>query len=104
MTPDADGQASGSTALTTAIDQRLAYRGRGLLTQLRGEARKGRADERTRTADRLIASEPMGVAGVAQGCKSPISRPVSLLRLAACCTVLHSQWCQSGVTLTLVSA
>ena len=35
--------------------------------------------------------------GFAQACKSPISRPVSFLCLALRCTVLCSQWCQSGV-------
>jgi len=35
--------------------------------------------------------------GFARVCKSPISKVVSLLRLALCCTVLRSQWCQSGV-------
>jgi hypothetical protein len=35
--------------------------------------------------------------GFARACKSRISRPVSLLRLAACCTVLRPRWCQSGV-------
>jgi hypothetical protein len=35
--------------------------------------------------------------GFAQECKSRISKPVSILRVAACCTVLRSRWCQSGV-------
>jgi hypothetical protein len=35
--------------------------------------------------------------GFARVCKSPISKPVSFLCLALCCTVLRSQWCQSGV-------
>src|SRR5215218_9849858 len=42
--------------------------------------------------------------GYAQGCKTRIHRPVSLLCLAACCTVLRSPWCQSGVNVTLVLA
>jgi hypothetical protein len=33
----------------------------------------------------------------ARSCKSPISKPFSLLWLAQCCTVLRSRWCQSGV-------
>ena len=33
----------------------------------------------------------------ARVCKSRISKPVSLLCLALGCTVLRSQWCQSGV-------
>ena len=35
-----------------------------------------------------------GVAGV---CKTRILKPFSLLRLAKCCGVLRSRWCQSGV-------
>jgi hypothetical protein len=35
--------------------------------------------------------------GVAQGCKSRTSKPLSLLCLALCCTVLRSRWCHSGV-------
>ena len=35
--------------------------------------------------------------GFAQGCKSRISRRLSLLRVAACCTVLRSRWYQSGI-------
>ena len=30
-------------------------------------------------------------------CNSPISKEVSFLCLVACCTVLRSRWCQSGV-------
>ena len=56
-----------------------------------------RADERTRTADLLITSDQSGVAGVAQACKSRISRGVSFLWFAACCTVLRSRWYQSGI-------
>jgi hypothetical protein len=37
--------------------------------------------------------------GLARGCKCPIPRPVSFLCLALCCTVLRSQWCQSGVNI-----
>src|SRR5919107_3058727 len=42
--------------------------------------------------------------GIARACKSPISKPLSLLRLALCCTVLRSRWCQSGVNLDLAAA
>jgi hypothetical protein len=35
----------------------------------------------------------------AEACKTRISRLVSFLRLAGCCTVLRSRWCQSGVRL-----
>ena len=62
------------------------------------------ADERTRTAFLLITSDHSGVAGVAQACKSRISKPVSFLCLAPCCTVLRSRWCQSGVNIVLISA
>ena len=38
--------------------------------------------------------------GLAQPCKSRISKPVSFLRLAPCCPVLRSRRCQSGVNST----
>jgi hypothetical protein len=57
-----------------------------------------RADERTRTALllqlRVITQE---LQGVAQTCKSPISKGVSFLYLAEGCTVLRSRWYQSGI-------
>ena len=56
-----------------------------------------RADERTRTADPLIASEPIRVAGFARVCKPCIHKPVSFLRPAECCTVFRSRWYQSGI-------
>src|ERR671921_1457464 len=59
---------------------------------------KRRADERTRTAYpcslRVITQ---ALQGCAQDCKCRISKPVTFLRLAECCTVLRSRWCQSGV-------
>src|SRR5215217_3305389 len=57
--------------------------------------RNERADERTRTADlvslRVIGHALHGLAGV---CKSLIDKPVPLLGLAQCCTVLRSRWYQ----------
>jgi hypothetical protein len=35
--------------------------------------------------------------GFARGCKSRISKRLSLLQVAACCTVLRPRCCQSGV-------
>ena len=35
--------------------------------------------------------------GFARGCKSRISKGVSVLSVAGCCTVLRSWWCQSGI-------
>jgi hypothetical protein len=35
--------------------------------------------------------------GFARGCKSCIFGGLSPLRVAACCTVLRSRWCQSGI-------
>jgi len=63
-----------------------------------------RADERTRTAD-LISLRVIHQAlqGFAEGCKSRIFKGVSFLCLAACCTVLRSRWCQSGVNIALTS-
>ena len=61
-----------------------------------------RADERTRTADltslRVISR---ALQGFAQGCKSRISKGVSLPCHAPCCTVMRSRWCQIGVNAPL---
>src|SRR5215212_8314497 len=63
-----------------------------------------RADERTRTAYpcslRVIGHVLQGCAG---GCKSRIPRRLSVLRFAACCTVLRSRWYQSGIKSTQIS-
>jgi hypothetical protein len=70
------------------------------------EQRNGqrRADERTRTAYlcslRVITH---ALQGFAQTCKSPISKGVSFLYLAACCTVLRSRWYQGGINITTVT-
>jgi hypothetical protein len=57
-----------------------------------------RADERTRTAYpcslRVITH---ALQGCAEACKCRISKRLSLLRFAPCCTVLRSRWYQSGV-------
>jgi hypothetical protein len=39
--------------------------------------------------------------GFAEGCRCHIFRRLSLLWVAACCTVLRSRWCQSGVRVSL---
>jgi hypothetical protein len=59
---------------------------------------KKRADERTRTAD-LISLRVcgQGLQRLARGCKSRIFKRLSLLRAAACCTVLRSRWYQIGI-------
>jgi hypothetical protein len=58
-----------------------------------------RADERTRTAYpcslRVI---PQALQGRARACKSPIPKRLSLLGVAARCTVLRSRWYQSGIS------
>jgi hypothetical protein len=41
--------------------------------------------------------------GLARGCKTLISRQLSLLRVAGRCTVLRSRWCQSGVNFALAA-
>ena len=41
--------------------------------------------------------------GLAGGCKSPISKLVSCLWRAACCTVLRSRWYQIGINTVLVA-
>src|SRR5215208_5447816 len=43
---------------------------------------------------RVITHVLQGFAGV---CKCPLSKPFSLLRFAACCTVLRSRWYQIGI-------
>ena len=60
--------------------------------------RKYRADERTRTAD-LISLRVISktLQGFARGCKSRISKRLSLLWVAERCTVLRSRWYQSGI-------
>ena len=66
---------------------------------------KKRADERTRTAD-LISLRVIiqALQGFAEACKSRISKRLSLLLIAACCTVLRSRWYQSSINIILVSA
>src|SRR5215203_487790 len=41
---------------------------------------------------------------VAEGCKSRISREVTLPWLAVRCTVLRSRWCQSGVKMSWITS
>jgi hypothetical protein len=41
--------------------------------------------------------------GFAWSCKSPISKGVSFLWFALCCTVLRSRWYQNGINIALVS-
>jgi hypothetical protein len=61
---------------------------------------KLRADEPARTADLIsLRVITQALQGVAEGCKSRISKGVSLLCLAPCCTVLRSRWYQSGIRL-----
>jgi hypothetical protein len=83
-----------TVALLLPIPHRL-YRKLLALCEI---CRKKRADERTRTADlislRVIAQV---LQGVAQTCKSLISKPIAVLWLAQCCTVLRSKWYQSGI-------
>jgi hypothetical protein len=50
---------------------------------------------------RVITQVLQEFAGV---CKSRISKPVSLLSFAGCCTVLRSQWYQSGINFPLLPA
>ena len=69
-----------------------------------GFAGKKRVDERTRTAFLLqLRVISHALLGFARACKSRITKPLSLLRVAACCTVLRSQWYQSGINIALVS-
>jgi hypothetical protein len=59
---------------------------------------KKRADERTRTADLIsLRVSHQALQELAQGCKYRISKRLSLLRVAQCCTVLRSRWYQSGI-------
>src|SRR5215212_2025469 len=66
--------------------------------------RAERADERTRTADLLqLRVIHQALQGCAQACKCRIPKPLSILWVAACCTVLRSRWYQSGINCTLAS-
>jgi hypothetical protein len=59
---------------------------------------KKRADERIRTAFLISLRVIIPVwQGFARARNLPISKPLSLLRLAQCCTVLRSRWGQSGI-------
>ena len=68
------------------------------LTNILQIKEKERTDERTRTSD-LISLRVIGqgLQGFAQTCKSAISKGVSVLYLAARCTVLHLRCYQSGI-------
>jgi hypothetical protein len=59
-----------------------------------GHRLKKRANEQTRTADLLITSDNNSLPGVAHDCESRIDKRFFLFRIAACCTVLRSRWCQ----------
>jgi hypothetical protein len=68
------------------------------------QLRQGQKESRRAVSNRLHLLQ-LRVCGqwllsVAQPYKSRISRLVSFLRLALCCTVLRSWWCQSGVNIT----
>src|SRR5215212_6692102 len=64
---------------------------------------KKKADERARTADLLsLRVIIQALQRFAHSCKCRINKELSVLRVAACCTVLRSRWCQSGVNGTLV--
>jgi hypothetical protein len=59
---------------------------------------KPRGHERTRTA--VLSSSHVIIhvlQGFARTCKAGIFRRFSFLRLALCCTVVRSRWCQSSV-------
>jgi hypothetical protein len=59
---------------------------------------KKRADERTRTADLIsLRGIDHALQGCTGGCKTRISKLLSLLRIAARCTILRSRWYQSGI-------
>jgi len=59
---------------------------------------KNRADERTRTADLIsLRVITQALQGLAQACKSRISKGISFLCFAPCCTVLRSRWYQIGI-------
>jgi hypothetical protein len=67
-----------------------------LLTQVHGEA--GEEGEPTSGLEPLTpAPATSDHSAVAGGCKYPLSKGFPLLRLAESCTVLRSQWCQSGI-------
>jgi hypothetical protein len=84
--------------LLSLLAQRLAYRGCGLLTQLREEAGKKRADERTRTADLSSLRVRFGkFAGVHGGSQTGISKPISPWAYAGELSRIYLHWCRNGV-------
>jgi hypothetical protein len=57
----------------------------------------GHKESRRADSNRFPAPATSDNSGLAEVCKSPISRGLSLLRIAACCTVLRSRWYQNGI-------
>src|ERR671912_259452 len=67
-------------------------------------ANSNKEESRRADSNRLLLLQlqviGQGLQGFARGCKSPISKGVSFLYIAACCTVLRSRWYQSGIRST----
>jgi hypothetical protein len=64
---------------------------------LAGRSRKGKPTSGLEPLTCSLGVISQALQGFARACKTRISKPVSFLSLAACCTVLRSRWCQSGV-------
>ena len=64
---------------------------------LAGPSRKGEATSGREPLTRSLRVIIRVLQGVARACRSRISKPVSLLSFAGCCTVLRSRWYQSGI-------
>jgi hypothetical protein len=69
---------------------------------------KGKKESRRADSNRLPLLQLRviihALQGIAQVCKSRISKRFSLLGLAQCCTVLRSRWYQSGIKLRSLGA
>src|SRR5215207_5188726 len=75
------------------------------LHALAANSNKEESRRRTRTADLLqLRVITQALQGFAVPCKPRISRRLSLLWVAACCTVLRSRWYQSGINRGLASS
>jgi hypothetical protein len=85
----------------TRVAVRLLYlRLEGVLPDLRFTCKSQQNEEPTSGLEPLTCSLRVitqALQGCAGDCKSRISKLVSFLRIAPCCTVLRSRWYQCGI-------
>jgi hypothetical protein len=78
----------------------LSFREFGLSTLI-GESRRADSNRLPLLQLRVITQ---GLQGLAQPCKTRISKPFALLCLAVGCTVLRSRWYQIGINRGIASS